>query len=153
MLQTITDHLEKILKDYSGRIAAIPEETYLYKPQPEKWSKKEILGHLVDSAQNNIRRFVVAQYENVPTIVYNQDKWVAIAGYQHYPTQDLAALWTLLNRHIVRVLANTSEEAAQRKSDTCGPETYTIEWLAADYCHHLLHHLHQLLDLDPIAYR
>jgi hypothetical protein len=152
MLQPITDHLQKILKDYSNRLTAVSEETYTYKPQAGKWSKKEILGHLVDSAQNNIRRFVVAQYEDVPTIVYNQDKWVDIAGYQHYPIQDLVALWTLLNRHMARVLTNTSEEAARRKSDTCGPETYTIEWLAADYCHHLLHHLHQILDLEPIAY-
>jgi hypothetical protein len=29
---------------------------------------------------------------------------------------------------------------------------YTIDWLAADYCNHLLHHLHHILDLDPIAY-
>ena len=145
-------HLRKIIASYSGRLVAIPEEVYAYKPVPEKWSKKEILGHLVDSAQNNIRRFVVAQYEDVPTIVYKQDQWVAIADYQHYPTQDLVSLWKLLNGHICQILANTPSEAAQRKSDTCGPELYTIEWLAADYCSHLLHHLHQILELEPIAY-
>jgi len=152
MLSTIIENLEKILKDYSGRLNAVKEEAWARKPRPEKWSKRETLGHLVDSAQNNIRRFVVAQYEQEPTIVYNQDQWVAIANYQDYPTQDLLPLWALLNRHIVRVLANTSEEAGGRKADTCGPEHYTIEWLAADYCHHLLHHLHQILDLDPLAY-
>src|ERR1700761_73585 len=81
MLNTITDHLGKILKDYSGRLAAVPEEVFTHKPLPEKWSRKEILGHLVDSAQNNIRRFVVAQYEDDPVIGYNQDSWVTVAGY------------------------------------------------------------------------
>lgn len=151
-MQATIDHLRKIVANYSGRLAAIPEEVYSYKPRPEKWSKKEILGHLVDSAQNNIRRFVVAQYEEIPTIVYNQDKWVAIAGYQHYPIPELVALWKSLNMHICQVLANTSSEAALRRSDTCDPETHTIEWLAADYCNHLLHHLHQVLELEPIAY-
>jgi hypothetical protein len=150
-MQVMIDTLQKIMRNYAGRLYAIPEEVFSYKPQPGKWSKKEILGHLVDSAQNNIRRFVVAQYEEIPTIVYQQDKWVAIANYQHYPTRDLVTLWELLNRHICQVLANTPAEAAQRRSDTCDPETHTIEWLAADYCNHLLHHLHQLLDLEPIT--
>ena len=57
-------HLEKIIQNYTRRLETLPEEMYAWKPQPEKWSKKEILGHLVDSAQNNIRRFIVAQYED-----------------------------------------------------------------------------------------
>jgi len=151
-MQAIIDHLQKITINYSGRLSAIPEEAYCHKSGPGKWSKKEILGHLVDSAQNNIRRFVVAQYEEIPRIVYNQDKWVAIADYQHYPTDDLVNLWSLLNRHICLVLKNASPEAAQRRCGNSDTEVPTIEWLAADYCNHLLHHLHQILELDPIAY-
>ncbi len=151
-MQATIEHLEKIVNNYIRRMESIPEEEYQRKPQPEKWSKKEILGHLVDSAQNNIRRFVVAQYEDLPSIGYDQDKWVAIAGYQHYPTADLVTLWKLLNRHICRVLTDISPEAALRKCAMSNGQQYTIEWLAADYCNHLLHHLHQLLELDPIAY-
>ena len=151
-MQATIEHLHKIIVNYSGRLIAIPEEVYNRRPGSGKWSKKEILGHLVDSAQNNIRRFVVAQYEDTPRIVYDQDKWVAIADYQHYPTDDLVNLWSLLNRHICLVLKNTSPEAAQRRCDNSNTEKQTIEWLAADYCNHLLHHLHQILELDPIAY-
>lgn len=151
-MQTIIEHLQKIVISYSGRLSAVTEASYSHRPGPGKWSKKEILGHLVDSAQNNIRRFVVTQYEDMPRIVYDQDKWVAIADYQHYPTSDLITLWTLLNRHICRVLQNTSPEAAQRRCDNSDTKKHTIEWLAADYCNHLLHHLHQILELEPIAY-
>lgn len=151
-MKAITHHLQKIVSGYAGRLESIREGDFSSKPIPEKWSKKEILGHLIDSAQNNIRRFVVAQYEESPVIVYDQDKWVSIAGYQQYPSKDLVDLWRLLNLHICHILSNTSAEAARRICDIHGTEAQTIEWLAADYCDHLLHHLHQILELDPIAY-
>ena len=34
-----------------------------YKPFPEKWSKKEVIGHLIDSAQINLQRFTRCTYE------------------------------------------------------------------------------------------
>ena len=145
-------HLEKIISNYTRRLEAVSEENYALKPKAEKWSKKEILGHLVDSAQNNIRRFLVAQYEDTPVILYNQDKWVDLTNYQHYPTRDLLSLWILLNRHICRVLRRLPHGAATRKCFMGNSAPHTIEWVAADYCNHLLHHLHQILDLDPIAY-
>lgn len=145
-------HLEKIVATYSGKMAAISEEDFAHKPGNGKWSKKEILGHLVDSAMNNNRRFVVAQYENLPSVRYDQDQWVRLANYQHYPIRDLLSLWSLINLHICQVVAATSVTGAQRKCDTGGPEAHTIEWLAADYINHLLHHLHQILELEPIAY-
>ena len=151
-MQATIEHLQKIIVNYSGRLSAISEDSYSRRPGPGKWSKREILGHLVDSAQNNIRRFVVAQYEDTPRIVYDQDKWVAMADYQHYPTGDLIALWTLLNRHICLLLQHISPEAARVRYAASDTTKHTIEWLAADYCNHLLHHLHQLLELDPIAY-
>jgi hypothetical protein len=144
-------NLEKIIHNYARRLASMPDAVYAAKPQPDKWSKKEILGHLVDSAQNNIRRFIVAQYEDSPTIGYAQDAWVACSNYQGYPTEDLVALWTLLNRHIVVILRHMSPEARQRMC-SMGGQPQSLEWVAADYCNHLLHHLHQILDLEPIAY-
>jgi DinB superfamily len=152
LMQATIENLEKIIGNYSVRLGAVPEDIFTHQPGPGKWSKKEILGHLVDSAQNNIRRFVVAQYEDVPFIVYNQDQWVTLADYRQYPSRDLVSLWILLNRHIGLVLAAVSPDAAGRKCSTGNAEPYTLEWLAADYCNHLLHHLHQILDLDPIAY-
>jgi DinB superfamily len=77
MKSTAAD-LENIINFHLSNLKDITEEEYSFKPSPAKWSKKEILGHLIDSAQSNIRRFVVAQYEENPFIKYNQDKWVAI---------------------------------------------------------------------------
>ncbi|HMC98948.1 MAG TPA: DinB family protein, partial [Ferruginibacter sp.] len=127
-----------------------PEDRFKFKPSSTKWSKKEILGHLVDSAQNNIRRFIVAQYEDQPKIIYNQDHWVAISNYRHYTLPDLISLWFLLNKHICHILLAMTPEMLERKSQA--EELHSIKWLAEDYIKHLLHHLHQVLDLERIEY-
>lgn len=142
--------LEQIIIIYQPLLDKIDTAYFSLKPLPNKWSKKEILGHLVDSAQNNIRRFIVGQYEDQPHIEYNQDQWVTISDYQHYDEKDLIRFWVLINKHIVRILKNTSSYAAKRLIRT--QEIHSIEWLAADYNKHLLHHLHHLLDMEPIPY-
>jgi hypothetical protein len=149
MKQTIID-LENIISTYTSLLYKIDEKEYLLKPAPEKWSKKEILGHLVDSAQTNIRRFVVAQYEEQPHIVYAQNAWVTAANYQQYDTKDLITLWQLLNKHARIILRNIPTGGEQRECLTGA--LHTIEWLAQDYIKHLLHHLHQILNMDPVSY-
>jgi len=149
-MQTIIAELEKIINDYSPQLTQPGEEDLADKPSPVKWSGKECLGHLIDSAQNNIRRFVVAQYEDKPFIVYEQEKWVTAADYQNYPLKDLIDLWVLLNKHIVIILKKMPEEDLNREVQT--QNLHSIKWLAADYNKHLLHHLHQVLHLEPVAY-
>jgi hypothetical protein len=149
MKQSIVE-LENIIHDYSPLLYKISEPDFVLEPAPGKWSKKEILGHLVDSIQNNIRRFIVAQYEEQPHIVYAQDFWVIAAGYQQYDTNDLIALWVLLNKHACVILKNIPAGLEQKECLT--GTLHTIEWLARDYNKHLLHHLHQVLNMEPVPY-
>ncbi len=149
-MQEIAKDLEAVIDKHLPALKSMGESTFANKPSPAKWSKKEVIGHLIDSAQSNIRRFVIAQYEDTPSIVYNQDKWVAICNYQQWNSNDLIDLWYLLNRQISEILKNTSSATAQRQ---CGsPELHTIKWLADDYIKHLKHHLYQVLELEPEAY-
>lgn len=149
-MESIATSLESIILEHLPALYAIPESEMVYKASPAKWSKKEILGHLADSAQNNIRRFIVAQYEENPKIIYNQDKWVAILNYQEYDLSNLINIWYLLNKHIVTILKNMPDEMKYRKCQT--EASHTLEWLAEDYTKHLRHHLHQVLNLEPVAY-
>jgi hypothetical protein len=151
-MKNAAKQLKEITAEYTEKLRIVDEEIFFFKPSPKKWSRKQILGHLIDSAQNNIRRFVVAQYEELPKIVYLQDDWVLIADYQNQDTRNLIDLWNLLNNHAAVILANMSEEISTRKCDTNGEAPYSIKWLAHDYIRHLLHHLHQILDLEPVAY-
>ena len=149
-MTTIAVELQRLIDKSLPQLKSIEEKYFTYKPSPQKWSKKEIIGHLVDSAQSNIRRFVVAQYEDVPTINYNQEKWVKICNYQQWNSRILTDLWYLLNMQICEILKNTSVETAQRKCMT--GELHTLEWLAVDYIKHLRHHMHQVLELEPVPY-
>lgn len=149
-MQKIIEHLEQIIIDYSPKLNQLEEEDFAHKPSPVKWSGKEYLGHLIDSAQSNIRRFVVAQHEDKPFIVYDQEKWVQAANYQNYPLRDLIDLWVLLNKHMVIILKNIPDKDLDREVQT--QEIHSIKWLAADYNTHLLHHLHQVLHLEAVAY-
>jgi hypothetical protein len=149
MKETI-NQLRSIIDKYQSLLRQIDPVAFEANPVPNKWSRKEELGHLIDSALSNIRRFVVGQYEEQPYIVYNQDKWVAISNYRHYNNDDLIQLWVLLNKHICMILENTSSENAGRIVQT--QELHSIEWLAQDYNKHLLHHLHHLLGFEPVAY-
>jgi DinB superfamily len=150
IMQSTAFELEAIVDQHTAALHAMLKEKLAYKPSPSKWSKKEILGHMIDSAQNNIRRVVVAQYEESPAIVYKQDNWVVISNYQNYDTTDLINIWHLLNKHLAVILKNTSAEMMQHKCQT--ESLHTLEWIAQDYVKHLRHHLHQVLDLEPVAY-
>jgi DinB superfamily len=144
------EQLEKIITDYTPLLKKLSEEALTAKPNPAKWSKKEIIGHLIDSALTNARRFVVAQYEEQPKIIYAQNEWVTASGYQNYSTGDLINLWVLINKHICSILSTMQPEMYSRICITAEP--HTIEWLAADYNKHLLHHMHVVLDMEAVVY-
>lgn len=149
-MQEIARQLDTLLEEHIETLRALHESSISSRPASGKWSKKEIIGHLVDSAQSNIRRFIVGQYEDTPVITYNQDKWVTISAYQEWDSRVLIDLWYGLNKQVVAILWNMSAETAQRKVQT--ESLHTIQWLAEDYLRHLRHHLHQVLTLDPVAY-
>lgn len=146
----IVSELERFIHEHLEKLHGIAPDVMNHKPSPSRWSKQEIMGHLADSAQNNIRRFIIAQYEKEPHIVYDQDKWVALVNYQQYDQASLINLWYLLNMHIVVILKNIPADRAGRKCRT--ENLQSIEWLAKDYIRHLKHHVHQVLDLEPVAY-
>lgn len=116
------------------------------KPTPNKWSKKEIIGHLIDSAQINLQRFVRCTYEENFRLTYEQVEWVAAQHYQKADINDLLDLWSLLNRQIIRVWENYPAERLTARCDNSKkePNLQTVEWLANDYVEHLLHHLKQI---------
>ena len=143
-MQNIVNDLDRTVNAYSEKFMSIPDHEFSAKPNPEKWSRKEVVGHLIDSAQNNLRRFIVGQYENVPSkIVYDQDFWVAANGYQQMDKNEIVLLWKLINQRICSVLSNMPETNYAKISITS--EAHTLEWLAEDYVKHMKHHINQVI--------
>lgn len=135
--------LKNIVEDELLRFENISEEEWSHKISIEKWSKKEILGHLCDSALANIRRFVITQYKENENIVYDQNFWVKAQNYQSVPTSDIIGLWKFLNFQIVNVVENIPDSALQKTCDMTKkePQIFTLEFIINDYISHLQHHL------------
>lgn len=123
---------------------------------PDKWSPKEIIGHLIDSASNNHQRFVRAQFsDDLVFLGYEQEGWVRVQDYLGEPWPELVQLWKLYNQHILHLMARVPEETRLKlrhrhnlhqiasealKED----EPVTLDWFMRDYVDHLKKHLDQI---------
>ena len=135
--------LLSLVEENLPKLQAIPEAEFAAKPNPQKWSKKEILGHLIDSATFNHQRFIRAQFEEGQTILYNPDNCVLFNHYQNKESEALIQFWAHYNRHLAHVMAGFSAEQLQK---TCITDVeHTIKFLFEDYIEHQKYHLKQVL--------
>ncbi len=116
---------------------------------PHQWSKKEILGHLCDSAINNYTRVIKIQLCKSVYIMerYAQNEWVRLADYQTRDWLDIINLWLSLNNSFIAVVENTPENSLMHIADFEG-QSLSLEFIITDYIDHMKHHLNQILTLN-----
>jgi len=154
--------------DYARRLAdalhratpallALDDAATTRHPAPGKWSPREIIGHLVDSACNNHQRFVrMRDRDDLVVEGYEQDAWVAAQRYQDAPWAELVLLWMTYNRHLARLMAATPAADRDRVRHTHNlhlrayrpvavDRPVTLGYFMNDYVDHLEHHLAQVL--------
>src|SRR5438093_7395776 len=103
-MQSVAKDLESLLK-IADRLRGIKDAEASIRPAPGKWSKKEILGHLIDSAANNHQRFVRLQLTPVLNLPgYDGDEWVRVQRYQDRPWSEIVALWQMYNVQLAAVI-------------------------------------------------
>ena len=148
--------LERIVVAATPRLCSSSDADASLPRSEGKWSRKEIVGHLLDSASNNHGRFVRAQFSDdlvFPT--YDQDAWVRVQNFIRAPWAELVTLWSLYNLHLARVIAAIPREARSRRRvrhnlhevafrTIPASEPATLEYLLEDYVVHLEHHLAQI---------
>lgn len=142
VLQRLINHIEMVPQQF----LQLSPEARLHKPAPDKWSAQEILGHLIDSAINNLKRFTESQFLPQPYTVirYQQDELVIINNYQQLPADHILLLWQQLNRQIVFVIKDIPVEKLSYTIIIPSGEHKTLSWLITDYVDHMEHHLNQL---------
>lgn len=132
---------------------ALPERFLLFSEdelterKPGKWSRKEVLGHLINSGLNNLKRFTDAQFLESPFVVqrYNQNQSVAFNRYQELPIDHLIRFWQSLNQQILYVTEEIPLAVLQKPVlPPDMPETVPLSWLIIDYVAHMSHHFKQL---------
>lgn len=110
-----------------------------------KWVRQEILGHLIDSAVNNHRRFVRAQFGD-PFVWpgYDQQAWVQLQRYRERPWLELVDLWVGLNRYLASIIEAAPADRLQTSCRIGSREPASLEWWMRDYVRHVRHYLEQL---------
>lgn len=139
------ERLQQTVTSAVHRLRALSDAQAALKTAPTRWSKKEILGHLIDSASNNHQRFVRAQlYGDLRFPGYEQEGWVRCQDYVAADWQVLVDLWQSYNQHLAHVVARIPAERLATPCRISDGEAVTLEWLVEDYLRHMDHHLAQL---------
>ncbi len=144
---TISSSIPEFIEQNLNLFNQFNEKEWEFKSSADKWSRKEMLGHLCDSAMTNIRRLIVSQHKQNEKIIYNQNEWVQYSDYQNMPVDELIQLWRLLNRQYHRISQTIPPSSLDNTCDTSdiGISLKTLRFLIDDYWGHQEHHLKQIL--------
>ena len=127
------------------RLRQIDDVTAAKRPAPGKWSKKEILGHLIDSAANNHQRFVRLQLMGrIDLPGYDGDEWVRVQRYQDRPWREIIDLWQIYNTQLASLILNVDVTSLRHIWHTPDGQDVNLEFIMRDYVVHLRHHLDQI---------
>lgn len=142
-----TDRLEKILKEAPKKLKKITEKEASERLLIGKWSKKEVIGHLVDSASNNHQRFVRMQIDNnLQLPKYKQNEWVEVQHYNQRKWVDVIELWHIYNLHLLHILRSMNSFKLSNVADFHEQGTLRLQFIIDDYVDHIEHHLKQVID-------
>lgn len=148
-MRNIAHELKFAVDQASVVLARMKPNEVSSKENSDKWSKKEILGHLIDSAANNHQRFVRASYNAAATFPqYSQNDWVRIQRYNDCEWSGLVALWSEYNYHLSHIIERIPEDVLSAPCNIGKEEPVPLEFVIRDYLRHLRHHLGQILEND-----
>ena len=147
-MENLLKHFESLLAKGVTYISNESEADLKYKKSPEKWSKKEILGHLIDSAINNLQRFTEIQFESQPYQIqsYNQNELVQVNNYQEADTNEILQFWLYINKRILGVVKELPTDKLNLEIVFKDGAKSDFNFLIKDYVAHLEHHLNQIID-------
>ncbi|MBL7990631.1 MAG: DinB family protein [Candidatus Kapabacteria bacterium] len=149
--QEIAHKLRETITAILPVLKNILDENASIRPQPIKWSPKEIIGHLVDSACNNHQKFIrTMERPHSDFVGYKQDFWVQKQHYSQYTWNELISFWYNYNLHLAHVIEHTEPSALSNTISIEGTGPFRLDFIMLDYIEHLKHHLRQILPNSSI---
>jgi len=145
--QKLASDIEATVNEACQRLRGLSNEILVARLNPDDWSVKEIIGHLVDSASNNHQRFVRLQVADglvLPDYSRDNETWVAIQGYHDAVWDDLLDLWRFYNLHLARVIGSVNQKCLDHIWVVNEDTSFTLGELMTDYLRHLNDHLKQI---------
>ena len=147
----INTDFAQILDQVAPRLRVITNWTEPF--GPDKWTRIELLGHLLDSAANNHQRFVRALSQGeLEWPGYDQNAHVEVQAFARADPHNLTDLVLSFNRHLAWLFAQFPEDELQAPVRIGDAPTTTLEILALDYIAHCEHHLKQLVGREGVTW-
>lgn len=136
-----TKRFEGIIDSFHALLLKTHDEITDIKLAEDKWSLKEIIGHLIDSASNNHQRFVRLQLGDLLDFpAYNPEEWIGIQKYNGMSWNGLVALWYNYNCLLLHVIENV-DETALKNVWVKNEDIIYLEQLLNDYYRHMELHV------------
>jgi hypothetical protein len=151
-MQQVADELRGLVNSWEGRLIRMRPEEIQFREEEGRWSVKEIIGHLADSASNNHQRFVRLQLTeelSFPDYQSDNEKWVASQKYQEEDWNELIWLWKYFNLHLAHVIQNIRQEVLDHSWIGGSAPRIRLGDLILDYLAHLKMHLDQIAERFP----
>ena len=137
-LLRVVNSAEEILRRVSAEESSAPI-------LPGGWSRRQVMGHLIDSASNNHQRFVRASLQDSLEFPnYDQNGWARVQVREEVDWSLLVALWANYNRYLAHVIARLPPTKLEVSCRIGENEPVTLKFLAEDYLRHMVHHLGQI---------
>lgn len=143
MLLTI-ERFDEILRTVPALLLKFSDEEATEKKRPGKWSKKQLMGHLIDSAANNHQRFVRMQIEDKLHLQqYRQNEWVEVQHYNQKTWTEVVELWRVYNTHLLFIMRTVKNSTLSHTAFFPDYGELSLKFLMEDYVKHMDHHLKQ----------
>jgi hypothetical protein len=144
-MKELSDQLRNLVNAAEPRLNQLTETESQGTLLSGGWSRKQILGHLIDSASNNHQRFVRAMLQpSLDFPGYDQAGNVRVQAVQEAAWPLLVSLWAAYNHYLAHIIEHIPPSRLDTPCRIGTGEPVTLGFLASDYVRHLQHHLRQI---------
>jgi hypothetical protein len=153
--EPVTREIASLIEEWESKLSELSIEIITERRNSQNRNIKQILGHLIDSASNNIHRYVHLQYRESPlefpnyASEGNNDRWIAIQQYQAENWEKMIRLWIYINYHLIHVIRHINPEKLDNVWIAAPGKQISLREMVADYLRHLKLHLGEISDLMP----
>lgn len=122
-------------------VRQIPEERGGFRYAPDKWTIREVLGHLADTERvMSYRATCLARGERNELPGFDENEYVRTANFDQWTLADLAAQFESLRKANVAVLEHLDRDAWNRRG-IVNSNSITVSAIAWVMAGHVRHHL------------